>query len=121
MNSTPTSPATDGLHLIIDVHDARGLNEPDRLRRAFHSIIEACGATLLHCHVHPFTPEGLSGVALLAESHISAHTWPEHSYGAFDVFMCGQADPWAAVPVLKNIFQTENVTVQALRRSAVSG
>ncbi|MBT8156016.1 adenosylmethionine decarboxylase [Epibacterium ulvae] len=117
---TSLTPASEGLHLIVDVRNGRGLNDPVRLEQAFHTIVEVCGATLLHCHIHPFTPEGLSGVALLAESHISAHTWPDQGYGAFDVFMCGAADPWAAIDVLKSSFETEDVTAKAIRRSAVS-
>jgi len=60
----------------------------------------------------------VSGVAVLAESHISVHTWPEIGYGAFDVFMCGEADPWRAVAVLKRHFQTEDVRVKELRRGS---
>ncbi len=117
--STSFTPASDGLHLILDVRNGHGLNDPQRLEHAFRTIVEVCGATLLHCHIHPFTPEGLSGVALLAESHISAHTWPEQGYGAFDVFMCGDANPWAAVDVLKTTFETEDVTTKVIRRSAL--
>ena len=52
--------------------------------------MEAAGATLLHIHLHHFTPNGgVSGVAVLAESHISIHSWPEYGYAALDVFMCG--------------------------------
>ena len=76
----------------------------------------ACGATLLHIHTHKFSPQGVSGVAVLAESHISVHTWPEIGYGAFDVFMCGDADPWQAVGVLQRAFGTDTVHVKELRR-----
>ena len=56
--------------------------------------IRAAGATLLHIHLHHFTPNnGVSGVAVLAESHISVHTWPESGFAAFDVFMC-EVVPW---------------------------
>ena len=118
---TPASKcyAQDGHHLIVDLRNGHGLNDPELLQQAFHAIIEVCGATLLHHHIHPFSPNGLTGVALLAESHISAHTWPDQGYGAFDVFMCGKSDPWAAVPILKSLYKTDDVTVRALRRSAV--
>jgi S-adenosylmethionine decarboxylase len=55
-------------------------------------------------------------VAVLAESHISVHTWPEIGYGAFDVFMCGDAEPWKAVDVLKDAFDTDTVEVRELLR-----
>jgi S-adenosylmethionine decarboxylase len=105
-----------GTHLIIEVVNGHGLDDEARIRRAFLDSIEAAGATLLHIHTHKFTPQGVSGVAVLAESHISVHTWPEIGYGAFDVFMCGDADPWKAVPILKRTFATDDVRVTELRR-----
>ena len=85
-----------GTHLIIEVMEADGLDDEDRIAAAFRDCVAASGATLLHIHTHKFSPQGVSGVAVLAESHISVHTWPEARYGAFDVFMCGDANPWAA-------------------------
>ncbi len=107
-----------GTHLIIEVANGHGLDDPARIERAFRDCVAECGATLLHIHTHKFTPQGVSGVAVLAESHISVHTWPEIGYGAFDVFMCGDADPWRAVDVLKAAFATQDVHVQELRRGA---
>ncbi len=105
-----------GTHLIIEVIAGEGLNDEERIRKAFLDSIRACGATLLHIHTHKFTPQGVSGVAVLAESHISVHTWPEAGYGAFDVFMCGEADPWKAVPILKEAFQARDVRVTEILR-----
>ena len=105
-----------GTHLIIEVENGHGLDEEDRIEQAFRDCVDECGATLLHIHTHKFSPQGVSGVAVLAESHISVHTWPEIGYGAFDVFMCGDADPWKAVGVLKRAFGTETVHVKELRR-----
>ena len=79
-----------GTHLIIEVTGAEGLDDEARIRGAFLECVEVCGATLLHIHTHKFSPQGVSGVAVLAESHISVHTWPEIGYGAFAVFMCGE-------------------------------
>ncbi|MCI4664727.1 MAG: adenosylmethionine decarboxylase [Neomegalonema sp.] len=105
-----------GTHLIIEVVDGDGLDDAGRIERAFRDCVEQCGATLLHLHLHRFTPQGVSGVAVLAESHISVHTWPERRYGAFDVFMCGDADPHRAVPVLKDAFSAGDVRVTELLR-----
>lgn len=105
-----------GTHLIIEVEDGRGLDDEARIEQAFRDCVDACGATLLHIHTHKFSPQGVSGVAVLAESHISVHTWPEIGYGAFDVFMCGDADPWQAVDVLKRAFATDKVHVKELLR-----
>lgn len=105
-----------GIHLIIEVIEGTGLDDEDRIERAFRDCVERCGATLLHIHTHKFSPQGVSGVAVLAESHISVHTWPEIGYGAFDVFMCGDADPWHAVEVLRQTFGAGEVRVRELLR-----
>ena len=105
-----------GTHLIIEVVDGLGLDEEDRIQTAFRDCVEECGATLLHIHTHKFSPQGVSGVAVLAESHISVHTWPEIGYGAFDVFMCGDANPWNAVAVLRRHFRAGDVRVKELLR-----
>lgn len=105
-----------GTHLIIEVVNGHGLDSESRIQQAFRDCVDVCGATLLHIHTHKFSPQGVSGVAVLAESHISVHTWPEIGYGAFDVFMCGDADPWRAVDVLKAAFETNDVRVKELLR-----
>lgn len=105
-----------GTHLIIEVIEGTGLDDENRIERAFRDCVETCGATLLHIHTHKFSPQGVSGVAVLAESHISVHTWPEIGYGAFDVFMCGDADPWRAVEVLRREFDAGEVRVRELLR-----
>ena len=105
-----------GTHLIIELVGGEGLDDAARIERAFRDCVEASGATLLHVHTHRFSPQGVSGVAVLAESHISVHTWPEIGYGAFDVFMCGEADPWAAVEVLRSAFGARELRVTELKR-----
>jgi S-adenosylmethionine decarboxylase len=87
-----------GSHLILVLWEAEGLDDKDRIEQAMRDAVDAAGAALLHIHLHTFTPNGeISGVAVLAESHISVHTWLEHAYAAFDVFMCGDAEPRKAV------------------------
>ena len=105
-----------GTHLIIEVVDGTGLDDEARIQQAFRDCVDECGATLLHIHTHKFSPQGVSGVAVLAESHISVHTWPEIGYGAFDVFMCGDANPWRAVGVLSEAFDTRDVRVREFLR-----
>ncbi|MBS98563.1 MAG: adenosylmethionine decarboxylase [Oceanospirillaceae bacterium] len=110
-----------GTHLIIDLYGAADLDDIDRMELALREAVEAAGATLLHLHLHHFTPNGgISGVAVLAESHISVHTWPERDYAAFDVFMCGAANPDMTVPVLEDRFQPREVHVQELLRGKVA-
>ena len=105
-----------GVHLIIDLHGAQGLNDIDLIERTLRRCVDAARATLLHIHLHHFQPTGVSGVAVLAESHISIHTWPDAGYAALDVFMCGKADPDACVPVLREAFQAERVEVNEILR-----
>jgi len=101
-----------GTHLIIDLHQAKNLNDIELMKKALHEVIEKTGSTLLFENYHPFQPSGLTGIACLAESHISVHTWPEQDFAAFDVFMCGDAKPELAIDVLKHYFGgTEKVTV----------
>ncbi|GIX14808.1 MAG: hypothetical protein KatS3mg118_2767 [Paracoccaceae bacterium] len=105
-----------GTHLIIEVIGGDGLDSEARIQKAFRDCVEACGATLLHIHTHKFSPQGVSGVAVLSESHISVHTWPEIGYGAFDVFMCGDAEPWKAIDVLRRAFDAREIRVKELLR-----
>ena len=106
-----------GTHLIIDLWEAARLTELDHIDATLQRCAEAAGATLLHLELHHFTPNGgVSGVAVLAESHISIHTWPEHAYAALDVFMCGDTEPRAAIPILEQAFSAGRVEVQELRR-----
>jgi S-adenosylmethionine decarboxylase len=105
-----------GVHLIIDLHGATGLNDIDLVETTLRRCVDAAGATLLHIHLHHFQPDGVSGVAVLAESHISIHTWPEIGYAALDVFMCGKANPDACIPVLREAFNAKRVDVEEILR-----
>ena len=106
-----------GTHLIVDLWRAERLDDLDYVRETLVACVEAAGATLLNIDLHHFTPNGgVSGVAVLAESHISIHTWPECGYAALDVFMCGDARPEASVPVLRQAFAPQEVAAQELRR-----
>jgi S-adenosylmethionine decarboxylase len=106
-----------GAHLIIDLYDAHRLDDIDHIEETLRRCVSAAGATLLHIHLHHFEPNGgVSGVAVLAESHISIHSWPEASYAALDVFMCGNAKPEACVPVLREAFRPRRVAVSELLR-----
>ncbi len=105
-----------GVHLIVDLHGAQGLDDIDLIETTLRRCVDAAGATLLHIHLHHFQPNGVSGVAVLAESHISIHTWPENGYAALDVFMCGNAEPDACIPVLREAFKPRKIGVDELLR-----
>jgi len=105
-----------GAHLIVDLHCATRLDDIDHIEATLRRCVDAAKATLLHIHLHHFQPSGVSGVAVLAESHISIHTWPEVGYAALDVFMCGSANPDACIPVLREAFSAKRVGVNELLR-----
>src|SRR3984893_866401 len=105
-----------GAHLIVDLHGANRLDDIDYIESTLRRCVMAAKATLLHIHLHHFQPSGVSGVAVLAESHISIHTWPEAGYAALDVFMCGKANPDACVPVLREAFKPKRVAVSEMLR-----
>jgi len=109
-----------GTHLLVDLWAAHRLSDQAHIEAALRRAVEVCGATLLYLHLHHFGPEsGVSGVVVLAESHISIHTWPERNYAAIDLFMCGACDPYLAVPVLKEAFTPESVQVTEQKRGVV--
>jgi S-adenosylmethionine decarboxylase len=99
-----------GMHIIIDLFDAEYLDDIERIEAVMRECIEKCGAHLLHIYLHHFTPNnGVTGVAVLSESHISVHTWPERNFAAFDIFMCGDSKPELAIEILKNRFNAKKV------------
>ncbi|HTV38530.1 MAG TPA: adenosylmethionine decarboxylase [Xanthobacteraceae bacterium] len=105
-----------GVHLIVDLHGAERLDDIEHIEATLRRCVTAARATLLHIHLHHFQPSGVSGVAVLAESHISIHTWPEAGYAALDVFMCGSANPDACIPVLREAFSAQHVGVDEILR-----
>jgi S-adenosylmethionine decarboxylase len=101
-----------GSHLIIDLWDGEHFDDVGVIELALRRAVQAAGATLLHLHLHEFgAGGGVSGVAVLAESHISIHTWPERGYAAIDVFMCGTAEPHKVVPILRHAFKAPRIAI----------
>lgn len=87
-----SAPAFTGSHMLIDLFDCGGLGDLATVESALRRAVDASGATMLDLKLHHFGPgHGVTGIALLAESHMSIHTWPEHGYAAVDIFLCGPA------------------------------
>ena len=108
-----------GTHLIVDLFGARRLDDLEHIKRTLKRCVEVAGATLLHIHLHHFTPNGgVSGVAVLSESHISIHSWPEADYAALDVFMCGDAQPQKCIDILREAFGARDVVVKTHHRGS---
>ena len=80
-----------GRHLLVELYACapKLLNRTDLLKQALVEAANAAGATVVESVFHRFSPQGLSGVVVITESHITVHTWPEHAYAAVDIFTCG--------------------------------
>ena len=106
-----------GRHIIADFWGARYLANPDILGQKMVVAAKKSGATVLGCHMHHFGQDvGVTGVVILAESHISVHTWPEYDFAAFDIFVCGSAQPSIAIETLRVELNPRVVTQRELSR-----
>jgi S-adenosylmethionine decarboxylase len=106
-----------GLHLLLDLWGAQRLDDEDFIKTALKQAAGAAQATILDIRLHKFqSGGGVTGVALLAESHISIHTWPERDYAAVDIFMCGNCDAYQAVPPLEQAFAPTRLEISENRR-----
>lgn len=109
-----------GTHLLVELWGAVNLADVAGIENALLEGARKSGATVLHSYMHPFGEGmGVSGVVVLAESHISIHTWPERGYAAIDLFMCGKADPYKAIPALKAAFAPNAIQVAESKRGLV--
>jgi S-adenosylmethionine decarboxylase proenzyme len=88
--------------LTLDLYDCTPacLNDLDFVRAALQNAAHAIGATVVQTVLHRFSPQGVSGVVVIAESHLAIHTWPEHGYAAVDLFTCGNMDMSEGVQLL---------------------
>jgi S-adenosylmethionine decarboxylase len=110
-----------GMHLLVDLWGATNLDSPALIDETLCAGALEAGATILHSHFHHFTPNGgVSGVVVLAESHISIHTWPERNFAALDVFMCGCCDPYKVIPFLQAAFNPSSVQIDEQRRGLIT-
>ena len=107
-----------GRQFVIEMWGCNGnTNAPEVVRKALEEAVKRANVTLLDLRVHTFNPHGVSGVAVIAESHISVHTWPEFGYAAVDIFTCGKdACPEAALEVLKEVFKPKRMEVIEIKR-----
>ena len=110
-----------GVHLLIELWTSHHLSDSNRIRSIIIKAVNACGATMLGIDLHVFSPNGgVSGVAILQESHLSIHTWPEYNYAAIDMFVCGTINPYLAVPVLEDGFRPDKLEVQEVKRGILT-
>jgi len=115
---------TRGVHLLCELSgcSCETLSNPVLIRSAMERAAAAANATVLNGYFHKFTPNGVSGVLCLAESHISVHTWPEAGYAAVDIFTCGESTvPHNAIPILTEALEAQDTQVREITRGLESG
>ena len=113
-----------GRHCILELYqcDHAKLNDEAFIRTTITSSAKIAGATLINLVTHSFKPQGVTGLALLAESHISIHTWPEIGYAAIDVFTCGDHTmPEKACKLLFKDFLAKQFSFKNIEREIPSG
>lgn len=112
-----------GTHLLADFYglDAAQLVSCDAIDALLRAGAQAAGARILHSHFHSFGDAmGVTGVVLLAESHISIHTWPEFGFAAADIFMCGDAQPRLALDIIETALKPASSIVQTIARGGAA-
>ena len=106
-----------GTHLLLELWGATNITSLEKVKKALIDSIDACGATLLEIKLRYFSPNhGISGIAIIKESHLTIHTWPEFGYVAIDIFVCGEVNPYKAIPVLKKAFKPKKMQLLELKR-----
>lgn len=108
-----------GRHILVEMYDCdpNVLNDQDTIRKEMIRAAELSGATIVGDVFHKFTPQGVSGAVVIAESHLSIHTWPEYRYAALDLFTCGtNVDPWIGFGHLRKVLRAERSSQTELKR-----
>lgn len=108
-----------GIHLIADFWYGKNIEDPEELKRILVTAAKKAKNIPLKVSIHKFSPQGITGVVLLSESHIAFHSWPEINYLAVDIFTCGQKTlPEKALEYLKKEFKPRKVVVKRIKRGA---
>ena len=111
-----------GRHFLIEYHGCNPdtLDNVDLVRDIMVFAANESGATILNTYLHKFSPQGVSGVIVIAESHIAIHTWPEHGYAAVDIFTCGSnVNPWVAYKIMKDKLGSSESSTKEITRGTL--
>ena len=105
--------------LLVDTYGCEAdLDDAEFLKKTLEKASEAIGAKVVREVIHRFSPVGVTVILILAETHISVHTWPEHSYAAVDVFVCGEGkDPYRAWDVIREAMGPESFDIREITRT----
>ena len=108
-----------GRHILAEYYgcDTTVLNSIAFLENSMKDAVRASGATIIDSTFHKFSPHGVSGVIVIAESHMAIHTWPEYGYAAVDFFTCGdRVDPWKAFDYMNKLLKPAKHSTKELKR-----
>ena len=109
-----------GIHLIAEFWGGKIIEDPKKIEKILILAAKKANSTPLEVTIHKFSPRGITGVALLAESHIALHLWSEFSYLAVDIFTCGKkAMPYKALEYLKKVFKPKKVEIKEIKRGII--
>lgn len=111
-----------GQHVLAEFFecDPNILNNQSMVEKLMTEAALECGATIVQKCFHMFNPYGVSGVIIIAESHLAIHTWPELGYAAVDLFTCGdKCDPKVSYEYLKKMFNSRNASYKELKRGII--
>ena len=110
-----------GRHILAEFYecDPGMLNDTKAIERAMKGAAEVSGATIVQSVFHMFSPHGVSGVVVVAESHLAVHTWPEYGFAAVDYFTCGEVNAGVAIRYLEEEVGAERVTTREVERGAL--
>lgn len=108
-----------GRQILVEYYDCDSdkINDVEFIESSFLAATRASGATIISHNFHKFSPHGVSGMVVIAESHVSIHSWPEYNYAAVDIFTCGDTiDPWVIQEHLKDAFESKNISSMEMKR-----
>ena len=108
-----------GKHLLLELKDCNRetIDDIEFIKKILCETAERIGATIVNQAFHKFAPQGVSGVVVIAESHISIHTWPEYGYASVDIFTCGNIiDPKSAISLLVERLEAKESSFIELKR-----
>jgi S-adenosylmethionine decarboxylase proenzyme len=112
-----------GIHYIIELYGCKPaiLDDIEKIENTLNYSADLAGATIISSKFHKFSPQGVSGVIVIAESHLSIHTWPELGYAALDLYTCNiSMEIDKALEYIRNIFQPEEMIVKYLERGVLN-
>lgn len=108
-----------GRQILVEYYDCNPdiINDVEAIEMILLHATKTAKATIISHNFHKFSPHGVSGTVVIAESHVAIHTWPEYGYAAVDIFTCGETiDPWIIQEMLKDSFESATVSSMEMKR-----